>query len=92
MHPHDECPHGHLVGNVKCKYHHGVRVIKNTSISFVFRVSTSYAKFRYHDNTIVDHGVVSSVKKDVQKKILYDSIDNDQYHSNIKHAMSSITH
>ena len=92
LHPHDECPHGHSVSNVKCKYHHGVRVIKkNTSVSFVFRVSTSSALFRKVDNTVVDHGVLSNIKKDINKHLLYQSVDNEQYHSDIKDAMSSIT-
>ena len=66
--------------------------LKNTSISFVFRVSTSYAKFRNVNNIVVDHGVLSNVKKDINKHISYQSVDNDQHHCDIKYAMSSITH
>ena len=69
-----------------------VYVSLKTSISFVFCVLTSYAKFRNIDNTIVVYGVLRNVKKDIQKHKLYEYIDNDKYHSNIKHAMSSVIH
>ena len=38
LHPHDECPHGHLVSNIKCKYHHGVRVIKKIQVYILYSV------------------------------------------------------
>ena len=93
FHRNEECPHGHLVTSANCKYHHAVHVLKNNaSISFVFRVSTIYAKFRNIGNTIVDHDVSSNVNKDIQKQILYKSIDNEKYHSDIKHDMLSVIH
>ena len=55
-------------------------------------MATSYAKFRNIDNTIVVYGVLRNVKKNIQKHKLYEYIDNDKYHSNIKHAMSSVIH
>ena len=38
LHPNDECPHGHIVTNAKCKYHHGVRVIKKIPVFHLFSV------------------------------------------------------
>ena len=91
LHPNDEHPHFDNTSNQTCKFHHGVRIIKkNTSISFVFRVSTSFAKFRKSDNTIFDHGVTNNPTKDVLKQKLYESIDIMKYHRDMKYAMSSV--
>ena len=91
LHPNDECPHFNSTSNQTCKFHHGVRIIKNnTSMSFVFRVATSFAKFRKSDNTIFDHGITNKSEKEVAKQKLYKSIDIVQYHKDIKCAMSSV--
>ena len=91
LHPNDERPHVDNMTKQTCKFHHGVRIVKkNTSVSFVFRVVTSVAKFRLCDNTIVDHGVPFNEVKEIERQRLYKSIEIKQYHNDIKHAMSAV--
>ena len=91
LHPNDERPHVDMMTNQTCKYHHGVRILKKkTSVSFVFRVVTSVAKFRLRDNTIVDHGVPFNEVKEIERLRLYESIEINQYHNDIKQAMSAV--
>ena len=91
LHPNDECPHFETSSNETCKFHHGVRILKNnTSISFVFRVAISFATFRKCDNTIVDLGISFNIDKEITRKNSYNSIDIVKYHNDIKNAMSSV--